>query len=595
MSVLKLQIIADPSGFRRGMNAVSKDLFKLQKTANTVGRGLNRALGAAGLAVGFAALTRVLKQSAKAASEDIKSQALLSNALKNTTGASDLAIKSAESYIRKTQLSAAVLDTELRPALSQAVRATGSLASGQALLDTALDVSAGTGKDLGSVVGALSKAYTGNTTSLKKLIPGIDVTGDYMGQLNKTFEGAAETAANNDPYKKISIIFGELQETIGMTLLPALQQFSEYLSSDEGQSNLQTIANIFGVIGTLITNATSFLIHNATIIMALVAGLVALKVGWFAVTAAVKLYELATKLAKIQTIALRTAIISTGIGALVVAVATLGAMWYSASQSVDEYAEAQDRAINPNQITFTDNGFSQYDPLTGIHERILRVNDELMRLKDLMADPRITQEMKRVLIGYKGKQVTIDFGMNAIFSNGKKVWQGVSKEVKEVAEQVREALDKEVGRVKSTAEKFRDAIGLAFGTRGEDENSIFNVDFLIGKMKRIAQAAKGFAENLASLRKRGADQSFINEIVAMGPAQGNIVAKSLLQSPGKLSEILGLRGEIYGVGAQAQVQSSIAGNATYEININKAVISASDIIREIKILEKKTGRKYLVN
>jgi hypothetical protein len=81
----------------------------------------------------------------------------------------------------------------------------------------------------------------------------------------------------------------------------------------------------------------------------------------------------------------------------------------------------------------------------------------------------------------------------------------------------------------------------------------------------------------------------------MGPAQGNIAAKALLQSPGKLSEILGLRGQIYGVGAQAQAQSAIAGNATYEININKAVISASDIIREIQALEKKTGRKYLVN
>jgi uncharacterized protein YcfJ len=566
--------------------AVSADLKKFQRTADNVGRGLNRALGAAGLAVGFAALTRVLKQSAKAASEDIKSQALLSNALKNTTGASDVAIKSAESYIRKTQLSAAVLDTELRPALSQAVRATGSLAGGQALLDTALDVSAGTGKDLGTVVGALSKAYTGNTTSLKKLIPGIDVTGDYMSRLNKTFEGAAETAANNDPYKKIGIIFSELQETIGMTLLPAIQEFSDYLSSDEGQSNLQSIANIFGVIGKLITNATSFLIQNANIIIAVVAGLVALKVGWFAVTFAVKAYELATKLAKIQTIALRTAIISTGIGALVVAVATLGAMWYAASESANEYADAQDNATNSNQLTFTNINRGFRDPVTGMWDSAL---------KRTLSDSRITKEMKNVIAKFKGKEVTIDFGLNAIFVNKKMVWKGLSQEVKEVAEKVREALDKEVSRVKSTAEKFRDAIGLAFGTRGEDENSIFNVDFLIGKMKRIAQAAKGFAENLASLRKRGADQSFINEIVAMGPAQGNIVAKSLLQSPGKLSEILGLRGEIYGVGAQAQVQSSLAGNATYEININKAVISASDIIREIKILEKKTGRKYLVN
>ena len=566
--------------------AVSADLKKFQRTTNSVSKSMNKAFGAVGLTVGLTALINTLKKSAKAASEDIKSQALLSNALKNTTGASDVAIKSAESYIRKTQLSAAVLDTELRPALSQAVRATGSLAGGQALLDTALDVSAGTGKDLGTVVGALSKAYTGNTTSLKKLIPGIDVTGDYMSRLNKTFEGAAETAANNDPYKKIGIIFGELQETIGMTLLPAIQEFSDYLSSDEGQSNLQSIANIFGVIGKLITNATSFLIQNANIIIAIVAGLVALKVGWFAVTFAVKAYELATKLAKIQTIALRTAIISTGIGALVVAVATLGAMWYAASESANEYADAQETATNPNQLTFMNRTLLYRDPVTGALTSALA---------NVLSDSRITKEMKNALIKYKGKEVTIDFGLNAIFVNKKQVWKGLSKEVKEVAEKVREALDKEVGRVKSTAEKFRDAIGLAFGTRGEDENSIFNVDFLIGKMKRIAQAAKGFAENLASLRKRGADQSFINEIVAMGPAQGNIVAKSLLQSPGKLSEILGLRGEIYGTGAKAQVQASLAGNATYEININKAVISASDIIREIKILEKKTGRKYLVN
>jgi len=566
--------------------AVSADLKKFQRTADNVGRGLNRALGAAGLAVGFAALTRVLKESAKAASEDIKSQALLSNALKNTTGASDVAIKSAESYIRKTQLSAAVLDDELRPALAQAVRATGSLAGGQALLDTALDVSAGTGKDLGTVVGALSKAYTGNTTSLKKLIPGIDVTGNYMERLNKTFEGAAETAANNDPYKKISIIFGELQETIGMTLLPAIQEFSEYLSSDEGQSNLQSIANIFGVIGKLITNATSFLIQNANVIIAIVAGLVALKVGWFAVTFAVKAYELATKLAKIETVALRTAIISTGIGALVVAVATLGAMWLAASESANEYADAQDNATNSNQLTFLNLNRGFRDPVTGMWDSAL---------KRTLSDPRITTEMKNVLARFKGKEVTIDFGLNAIFVNKKMVWKGLSKEVREVAEKVREALDKEIGRVKSTAEKFRDAIGFAFGTRGEDENSIFNPDFLIGKLKRVATAAKGFAENLSKLRGKGADESFINEIIAMGPAQGNIVARTLLQSPGKLSEILGLRGQIYGVGAQAQVQSSIAGNATYEININKAVISASDIIREIQTLEKKTGRKYLVS
>jgi hypothetical protein len=65
-------------------------------------------------------------------------------------------------------------------------------------------------------------------------------------------------------------------------------------------------------------------------------------------------------------------------------------------------------------------------------------------------------------------------------------------------------------------------------------------------------------------------------------------------SSGKLGEILKLRGSLYNTGAQADVQKALTGNATYEININKSVVSASDIIREIKLLEKKTGRKYLV-
>jgi hypothetical protein len=80
----------------------------------------------------------------------------------------------------------------------------------------------------------------------------------------------------------------------------------------------------------------------------------------------------------------------------------------------------------------------------------------------------------------------------------------------------------------------------------------------------------------------------------MGPAQGNIVAKGLLQS-GKLSEYLGLRGSLYGTGAQVGTLANATGEATYNININKAVVSADDIIRAIRTKEKQTGRKYFAN
>jgi hypothetical protein len=79
----------------------------------------------------------------------------------------------------------------------------------------------------------------------------------------------------------------------------------------------------------------------------------------------------------------------------------------------------------------------------------------------------------------------------------------------------------------------------------------------------------------------------------MGPAQGNIVAKGLLQS-GRLKEYLNLRGSLYNTGASAGAQQAIAGDATYNINLEGTNVKASDIIREIRILEKKTGRKYLL-
>ena len=142
MSTLKLNIIADPSRLKSATKIAEASLRKMQRTAESVSNGMNRALGAAGIGLTIAGVTNLLKTSTRAASEDRKSQGLLAGALRNTVGATDQAIAGAEKYIRSTQLQTAVLDDELRPALATAVRATGSLAGGQRLLDTALNVSA---------------------------------------------------------------------------------------------------------------------------------------------------------------------------------------------------------------------------------------------------------------------------------------------------------------------------------------------------------------------------------------------------------------------------------------------------------------------
>jgi hypothetical protein len=558
MSQLKLTVVTDPTKFHTGMRAISKDLRGLQSTANSVGRGINKALGTIGLAAGFTALAGVMKKSAKAASEDIKSQALLANSLKNTIGATDSTVASAEAYIKNTQLQTAVLDDELRPALAQTVLATGSLASGQYLLNTALNVSAGTGKDLTTVTGALSKAWDGNTASLKKLVPGIDLTGNYLGTLNDKFRGAAETAANNDPYKRLEVIFADLQETIGTAVLPALEEFSSYLASPEGQQNLQQIANIFKAIGTAITEGTKFLIANIAVIKAVVGALLFVKIAWGTVTAAVKVYEFATKLAKVSTVALKAALVSTGIGALVVGVGLLAEAWINASNAQDEY-----------DPTFGNPSAGEYTPGVPLGPGLGPNGEPFLAL------------------GYESYE---EYAAAQQAAKDK-----IIQANKDKAKAIKDALEKEWKSIKSTAEKFRDSVDLAFGTFGKDENSVFNIDVVIGKMRRVAAAAKGFAQNIAKLRAKKVPQAVIDQLVSMGPAQGNIVAKGLLASGSKLSEFLGLSKTLYNTGASVAAEQAVTPNATYEININKAVISAADIIREIQAYEKKNKKKYLVS
>jgi DNA-directed RNA polymerase subunit F len=54
--------------------------------------------------------------------------------------------------------------------------------------------------------------------------------------LEEQFAGAAETAARNDPFQRLTIIFGELQEQIGQIFLPYLNEIADYFASADFQT-----------------------------------------------------------------------------------------------------------------------------------------------------------------------------------------------------------------------------------------------------------------------------------------------------------------------------------------------------------------------
>jgi flagellar biosynthesis chaperone FliJ len=71
---------------------------------------------------------------------------------------------------------------------------------------------------------------------------------DVFAQLEEQFAGAAETAARNDPFQRIAVTVGELQEKIGVELLPQLNDFADYLAESEFQTAFTDLATAIGLV-----------------------------------------------------------------------------------------------------------------------------------------------------------------------------------------------------------------------------------------------------------------------------------------------------------------------------------------------------------
>jgi hypothetical protein len=200
--------------------------------AKGMGSGLSAIAGPAAIAAGaIAGLGAVAFSFVDAALEDDAAAASLAQNLRTAAGASDEAIAGAEAYITTLSKTAAVADDELRPALSKLAVATGDTSKAQGLLALATDISAGTGKDLAAVSEAMAKAQNGNVGALGRLgIATKDAEGNtlsldqVLAGATAKFHGAAEAAGNTAAggLKKAQIGMGELQESIGAKLLPAL-------------------------------------------------------------------------------------------------------------------------------------------------------------------------------------------------------------------------------------------------------------------------------------------------------------------------------------------------------------------------------------
>jgi len=192
-----------------------------------------------GAAVSAGALVQQLGKAVTAFNDDEKAAEQLKIAVQNSTGATDLQVAGMEKQIAKMESVSAVSDDKLRPSLQTLVRATKDLDQAQSLLNLALDISAGTGKDLETVSLALAKAQNGNVGALTRLGVSLDAgavaSKDFdtiQRQLATSFKGASEAAAASSAggMSQLSITIDNLYELVGSQLSPAVNDFATILN-----------------------------------------------------------------------------------------------------------------------------------------------------------------------------------------------------------------------------------------------------------------------------------------------------------------------------------------------------------------------------
>ena len=219
-----------------GAKKADKSLKSLIKSTKSFGLTSKLSIGAASVA-----LTAFAKKSVAAALADEKAQKSLTQTLKNLGLAYNTV--GVTNYIDSLQRATGVSEDELRPAFQKLLLVLGDVGKAQSALSLAMDISAGTGKDLSAVSMALAKGYSGQTTALSRLGAGLDKSllksGDMeaiTAKLSKLFAGQAQAAVKtySGQMAILTVSAKEASETIGFALVDSIAK----LSGDQGVKGL---------------------------------------------------------------------------------------------------------------------------------------------------------------------------------------------------------------------------------------------------------------------------------------------------------------------------------------------------------------------
>jgi hypothetical protein len=389
---LNVEILGEFKKLSSATQGAEGQLKGLNAVADNVSDRMNKAFGLIGAAFSVTAIVSGLKDAAAAAIEDVKSQKLLSIAMENTGEATADQIKLAEENIRQMQFSAGVADDTLRPSFQKLFISTGDVTEASELLQIALDTSASTGKDLDTVAQAMAKSLEGNDTALGRLVPSLIGAEDPLKTLGEMFKGSAEEAANLDPYTQMQIIFEDLQEQVGTALLPILGEFSDWLTTPEGQAKLQEVVDGIVAIIEEGVKLVNWVDDNKDWLVPMVIAIGAVTTAWKVATAGVGLYKAAVVLAGGATATAGVAGTTAATAGLLPAALALAPVGAGLGGYMQGQAMAENARIlaGPNQGLQADGSFrlfgDAFEGWPGVPARQVVINNNVTTNTDATAD-----------------------------------------------------------------------------------------------------------------------------------------------------------------------------------------------------------------
>ena len=230
----------------KGLKKGKKEVSAFEKQVKSFGKVFAGVFSAT-------ALLNYSKKAVQAFAADEKAAKALETQLKNVGFL--FSAPSVENYIANLQKTTGVLDDQLRPAFQQLLTVTGSITKSQDALNTALNVSAATGKSLTEVSAALTRGYSGNTAGLSRLGAGISKAtlkaGDMekiLGELNQKFAGQAQARLTTYAGKMdlLKVASENVKEEIGKGILGALDALSKDTSIEDTTTKMENFGKTTG-------------------------------------------------------------------------------------------------------------------------------------------------------------------------------------------------------------------------------------------------------------------------------------------------------------------------------------------------------------